>query len=219
MGFDRDSSCVVIDSVCETNLNTNVLARVMLEKTRFICRAKWWIFLSLFVVLASGCATTGAKPAEMQAELASVPANKGRIYFYRNSSIVGVAVQPNISLNGLVVGESKPGGFFYADVAPGMHEVTSRTEVMANVTVPIREGETRYVRSSVTMGVVIGRIELTLVEASQASQEISSLSFTGIHHSPPASAPAVMPVPATATRPVQPRAVTLDDLDALLPKK
>lgn len=193
--------------------------RAMQEKIRFICRTKCWILLSLFVVFVSGCATTGAKPAEMREELASVPANKGRIYFYRNSSIVGVAVQPNISLNGLVVGESKPGGFFYVDVAPGMHEVTARTEVMASVTVPIREGETRYVRSSITMGVLVGRIELTLVETSQASLEISSLNFTGIHHSPPTSSSAAMPIPAVANRSVQPRAVTLDDLDALLPKK
>lgn len=214
-----------------TSLSFSMRSNLMKQKTpyqnmhpyNYFFRFLAFGMLAIALVFLGGCATTGAKPAEMQNELDRIPANKARIYFYRSSTMVGVAVQPNISLNGSVVGESKPGGFFYVDVEPGVHEVTARTEVMAQLSVTVRSDETRYVRSSIGLGLFVGRIALTLVDPDQAQQELSSLSFTGSTGAAGPSAsplpPSVTPDPSIARNRAPAKPVTLDDLDALLPKK
>jgi hypothetical protein len=181
-------------------------------------------FALLVMALAalSGCVATGTTHAEMKAELDRVPADKARIYFYRTNSVVGMVVQPNISLNGSVVGESKPGGFFYVDVEPGVHEALARTEAISTVSITVRGGETRYVRSSIGLGLFVGRVELTLVDAEQGRIDVATLSFTGATGKPgPSASPAAPSAagPADAQRQAPSRPVTLDDLDGLLPKK
>lgn len=85
----------------------------------------------LLSILVSACAS-GPKMAEMKSTIPALKADQGRIYFYRSSSIVGAAIQPSIMLNGVVVGDSEPGGFFFIDHAPGPKEVSVATEVEKN---------------------------------------------------------------------------------------
>jgi hypothetical protein len=106
-------------------------------------------------------------------------ADQGRIYFYRNSSLLGAAMQPNILLNGRVVGESKPGGFFYVDDAPGPKEVSSSTEVERKLTFTLDRGQTRYVRTAVGMGVMVGRVYPELVDPTAAEKELLETSYIG----------------------------------------
>jgi uncharacterized protein DUF2846 len=84
----------------------------------------WAGFLGMAVIVA-GCATGGQKFKEMSSEMAAPPAGMGRIYFYR-TSVFGAAVQPEVKLNGEVVGKAVPQGFFYADRPPGDYTVTTR---------------------------------------------------------------------------------------------
>lgn len=171
----------------------------------------------------AGCAATGIKGAEMTEQVTQVPAGKARILIYRDSSLMGAAVQPNVMVNGEVAGTSKPGGFFYADVGVGTHEVSARTEVTSSVSFQMTEGQTRYVRTSITMGAFVGRVQFTLVEAEEAQRVLPGLAYTG---SAMASAPRAGsgaapagPAPAAPAPGAAPRNVTLDDLDGLLPKK
>lgn len=175
-------------------------------------------FIACLIVFLSGCAATGTKGGEMQSELDTVGQNQGRIFFYRSASLVGAAIRPNISLNGAVVGESQPGGFFYVDVEPGIHEATARTEVLATLMIPIKAGEKRYVRSSIHFGVLIGRVELALIDAAQAQAELGTLSFTGTLQGGAPASPSVAQTPTNPARLPSSKPVTLDDLDALLPK-
>lgn len=66
----------------------------------------------LFVLWLQACAATGPKGAEMASTLGTVPPGYSRIVFYRSSGFAGAAVQPDIKVDGQVVGQSKPGGFF-----------------------------------------------------------------------------------------------------------
>lgn len=190
----------------------------MYSKFRSIGRASSF-FIACLMVFLSGCAATGIKGGEMQSELDAVGPNQGRIFFYRSSSMVGAAIRPNISLNGAVVGESQPGGFFYVDVEPGIHQATARTEVLATLMIPIKAGERRYVRSSIHFGVLIGRVELALMDATQAEGELGALSFTGASKGAAPASPSAAQAPANPARLPSSKPVTLDDLDALLPKK
>ena len=135
---------------------------------------------SLLVVAAivlGGCAASGPKMSEMKAGIAPIPADSGRVYFYRSSSMFGAALQPDIRLNGKVVGSSKPGGFFYADIPAGNATVTTATEVEKQLTFTIGPKETKYVKTSPSFGVLVGRIVPELIPTADAEKDLVDLSY------------------------------------------
>ncbi len=127
----------------------------------------------------TGCAATGPLYSDMSASIPTLPANKGRIYFYRSDTAFGAAVTSDISLNGKVVGKSERASVFYVDQIPGNCVVSTSTEVEKQLTFTLAANETRYVHTSVSLGVFVGRINAKLVNAAEAKSEIASLHFTG----------------------------------------
>ena len=138
------------------------------------------LVLSASAVLLAGCAATGARHEEMASSMPSLKAGEGRIYFYRSNSMMGAAVQPDIRLNGTVVGASKPGGFFYVDRPAGNYLASASTETEKTLSFTLQPGETKYVRSHISMGMLVGRAILELEPADKAKAEIGSLSYTGV---------------------------------------
>lgn len=126
----------------------------------------------------AGCAT-GAKYSEVASTIPAVKADQARVYFFRSSSMMGAAIQPEIRLDGKVVGESKPGGFFYADAAPGSHVASVSTETEKTLTFTLAAGETKYVRQSIGFGVAMGRVVLDLETPEKAKAELNDLAYTG----------------------------------------
>lgn len=127
--------------------------------------------------ILTGCAS-GPKYAEMASTIPAIKSGEGRVYFFRSDSMVGAAVQPDIRLNNEVVGSSKPGGFFYVDRPAGSFSAAAATETEKTVSFTLDAGETKYVRSSPTFGVLVGRIVLQLEDPAKAQAEIKTLSYT-----------------------------------------
>ena len=96
--------------------------------------------------LLAACAS-GPKHAEIQSSIPAVKAGEGRLYVYRESSMMGAAIQPSVLVNGKVAGQSKPGGFFFVDLPPGPVEVSTSTEVEKKLSLTLDAGQTRYVRT------------------------------------------------------------------------
>lgn len=140
--------------------------------------------------LLTGCVAGGMKHAEMKASMQALKADEGRIYFYRTGSIFGVAVQADIYLNGVMVGASQPGGFFFVDRPAGNYEAHASTEVSRMVTFTLDRGETKYVRSYVSMGILVGHVNLELVNAAEAEEQLGSLGYTGATPPAPPVSPA-----------------------------
>ncbi len=130
--------------------------------------------------LLAACAATGPLYKEVAASIPPVPANKARIYFYRPDTMFGAAITSDITLNGRVVGRSERGSFFYVDETPGKCLVSTSTEVEKQLTFTAAAGETRYVRTSVSFGVLVGRINAELVNTETGKSEIVELHHTGI---------------------------------------
>ncbi len=128
--------------------------------------------------LLAACAS-GPKHAEVQSSIPALKATEGRLYVYRTSSMLGAAIQPNVMVNGKVAGESKPGGFFFVDLAPGTVEVSSSTEVEKKLTLTLDAGQTRYVRTSVGFGLMVGRVYPELVDNAVGAKEIADTSYIG----------------------------------------
>lgn len=129
-------------------------------------------------ILVTACAS-GPKLAEIQSGITTPKSGEGRIYFYRSSSMFGAAIQPSIVLNGTVVGNSKPGGFFFVDQAPGPKEVSTTTEVEKKLTFTLDPGQTRYVRTVIGLGIIAGRVYPELVDNATGEKELAEMSYIG----------------------------------------
>ena len=103
----------------------------------------------------------------------------GRVYFSRAGEYVGAAVQPEIRMNNEVVGRSVPGGFSYVDRSPGKYAVTTATEVENAVTFQLAAGETKYIKTTVTPGILVGHVTPTLEFPEQGQSDISRLRYVG----------------------------------------
>ena len=133
----------------------------------------------LFAAAVVGGCASGPKYSEVSKSIAPIAAGEGRIYFFRSSSMLGAAIQPEIRLNNVVVGSSKPGGFFYVDRPAGTYVGAASTETEKTLSFALAAGETKYVRSAPSFGLLVGRINLELEDRHKAQTEIETLSFTG----------------------------------------
>lgn len=133
--------------------------------------------LAMALALLAGCAS-GPKFNTVESGLAPLPAGKSRIFFYRSTALGG-AIQPEIKLNGAVVGKAEPHGVFFVDRDPGNMEVVTGSEVDRKLTFTVAAGETRYVRAAVGLGILVYRIIPELVDEAEARKEIADLAFTG----------------------------------------
>jgi Protein of unknown function (DUF2846) len=139
------------------------------------------LLLSAGVALvATGCAS-GPQYKEVASSIPTLAPDHGRIYFFRADAFGGAMIQPEIKLNDQVVGRSVAGGFFYVDEAPGDYTVSTSTEVKREVTFALHAGDTKYVRTSISMGILVGHITPTLDDPDIASKEIENLKYTGVN--------------------------------------
>ncbi|NVD99032.1 DUF2846 domain-containing protein [Massilia sp. BJB1822] len=127
----------------------------------------------------TGCAATGPKFQDAEAAAPKLSADQGRIYFYRGTSYFGAALQPSIVLDGTAVGNSQRGSYFYVDAKPGSHEAQTSTEATNKLSFVLESGEIKYVRTSVGLGLMVGRVVPELVGAEEARKEIADLNYSG----------------------------------------
>jgi len=132
------------------------------------------VSMSAIAILA-GCATSGLTYTEMASASPRLAGGLGRIYFYRSGIPVGIAVQPDILVNGAKVGNAVPNGFFYVDRPPGKYEISARTEGEEKVTVTVAAGEAKYVQFYLSPGIMLPHANLNPVTREKAEQEMADL--------------------------------------------
>lgn len=128
--------------------------------------------------LLAGCASPRGLD-EPQVQIPPLKAGYGRVYFTRPGELVGSAVQPEIRMNNEAVARSVPGGFSYVDRPPGQYAVTTATEVENAVTFQLAAGETKYIKTAVTPGILVGYVTPTLEFPEQGRSDISRLRYVG----------------------------------------
>jgi hypothetical protein len=122
---------------------------------------------ALFVVfLASGCASVPMAPATQDAALkafAAPPADKAGLYIYRNS-FVGQALKKNLYVDGTFIGESANKVYFYKQIEPGQHTVSTESEFSDNAfKFEVVGGINYFIRQYIKMGVFVGGANVELV--------------------------------------------------------
>lgn len=138
--------------------------------------SKIGIVVFVFAVL-SGCAS-GPAFKDVQPTFGAAEPGSGRI-FYRPEKFFGGGIRPDVLLNGELVGNSTPGGFFYIDRPSGDYRVSMTSEVEKALTFTLDERQTRYVRLSVGLGVIVYRVYPELKDESEALPELQTLSYVG----------------------------------------
>ena len=153
---------------------------VPFESARGVGMKRWvmilvWCLTAFFIL--SGCAVEGSKYSELRTSIAPVQADMGRIYFYRLAEAVGSPFQPSVILNGKMVGNSTPGGFFYVDRPPGNYEVYLSNEKEKIVKFTLDKGQSRYIRMSVALSTITYRVYPELVVQDFAESEMQTLRY------------------------------------------
>jgi len=141
------------------------------------------------LILVAGCA--GSFPPRFQetaAQVPPVPADRARIFFYRDYEPYEGAGRPYLSLNGERIGIAEPGGAIYRDVAPGTYRVTVASYGIWPFPPPplaLRAGEVRYVKieslqSWASCGTIMRFTFVPMpVDAAQGEREVSGSWFYG----------------------------------------
>ncbi|MDD4978861.1 MAG: DUF2846 domain-containing protein [Gallionella sp.] len=123
------------------------------------------LLLALMTLSLVGCASVQmADPAkDAQAKQFTAKPDVAGIYIYRNESM-GAALKMDIDLDGKPLGQSAAKTYFYAEVQPGNHKITSKTENTVDLSIDAVAGKLYYVWQEVKMGVWSARSKLQLVD-------------------------------------------------------
>ena len=86
---------------------------------------------------------------------------KGQIVFFRPSKFAGSAVGFKVREGSTELGKLRSGKYFVASIDPGTHEYTVHSESEDVLTMEVEPGETYYVQGTLTMGLMVGRPNLS----------------------------------------------------------
>ena len=85
------------------------------------------------------------------------------VYVFRNSSL-GMAVGMNVALDGEKIGRTGAKRYIRAEVQPGSHTLSCKSETVSEVTFDAEAGKVYYVWQQIKMGAFIARNKLQLVD-------------------------------------------------------
>lgn len=105
--------------------------------------------------------TAYAAPAVSSGRIAPPPAGKGQVVFFRPSNFVGGMIGFKVREGKTELGKLRSGKYFVAAVEPGAHEYVVHSEAKDVLNLEVEAGETYYVQGSITMGLLVGRPNLS----------------------------------------------------------
>lgn len=123
-----------------------------------------WLFLATTLV---GCGATGPifKPI-------AVPADKGVVYIYRESSFVGGGVYGTVSADKTPLTKIRNGGYFPFVANPGKVHFEVSTEATNEADVVVEAGKEKYLKTTVGMGLLVGHLKFSEVSPDIGKAEI-----------------------------------------------
>ena len=128
--------------------------------------------LSLTIV---GCASTVpmATPAQdAQAKQFTAKPGVASVYVYRNEAF-GKAIKLPLELDGKMIGQTGYKTYFYNEVAPGPHKVTTRAENTTELTFDAIAGKIYYIWQEVKMGMWAAKAQLQLVDEATGKKGVN----------------------------------------------
>lgn len=124
---------------------------------------KTMFLIGLTALALQGSPALADDKAEVAAVATALPkpaSGKGLVVFYRPSSM-GFAIKCTVRENGAMVGRVGAKRYYAIDVEPGLHNYTAKTEKTDTVAVQVEPDEISYVKCGISMGVMVGRPNLS----------------------------------------------------------
>jgi hypothetical protein len=78
---------------------------------------------------------------------------------------MGAAIKMDLTLDGKPIGQSAAKTYFYKEVEPGKHTITSTSENTDTLEVDTKAGTLSFIWQEVKMGILYARTKLSLVDA------------------------------------------------------
>lgn len=129
----------------------------------------------VFVVLSSGCASIPMASKEQDTALKqfTLPAgDKAGLYIFRNT-FVGQALKKTVSIDGVVIGETANKTYFYRQITPGQHKLSTESEFSDNsITLLAEGGKNYFVQQYIKMGAFVGGAGLKIASEEEGKQEV-----------------------------------------------
>ncbi len=130
----------------------------------------------VFSVYLTGCATVPMAPTaddQLRKQFSAPSEGKTGLYMYRNSNF-GAALKKEISVDGQLVGATAPMTYFYREVSPGQHVLSTQSEFGNNdLIIKTDQGMNYFVRQYIKMGVFVGGANLELVSEEDGKKGVS----------------------------------------------
>jgi hypothetical protein len=134
---------------------------------------KKYFWLAALVFSLAGCASVPMGDTKHDAELktfSSKSASAG-LYIYRNES-AAPAIRMDVEVDGKTLGQTAAKTFFYTEVSPGKHTVTSISENTDTVEVDAVGGKLYYIWQEVKFGFLYARTKLHLVSDAEGQKGV-----------------------------------------------
>lgn len=133
------------------------------------------LIIAIALAVLSGCASVPMATKEQDAVAKSFapPApDKAGLYVYRNS-FVGQALRKAVSIDGKAIGTTANKTYFYREMAPGGHTLSTESEFGDNsVTFQAENGKNHYARQYIKMGVFVGGSGIEMVSEEEGKRAI-----------------------------------------------
>lgn len=120
--------------------------------------------LMLTAALLTGATLSSAAIAQdsaaVEATLPKPAAGKGQIVVFRPSGM-GMAVKCTVRENGKFLTRVGNARYDVIEAEPGTHTLTAKSESTDTINLLVEEGETAYAKCKISMGVMVGRPNLS----------------------------------------------------------
>ncbi len=127
------------------------------------------------MLLLFGCASVkmASKEEEAESKKFTLPSSdKAGLYIFRNS-FLGQLVSREIYIDSIFVGEPVNGVYYYLEVSPGTHIISTESEFGENsVTLNAEGGKNYFAEQSIKMGVFSGGADIEIVDENVGMKQV-----------------------------------------------
>lgn len=129
----------------------------------------------LLTVLVTGCASVPMETVEndkIRKEFMTPELDKAGLYIYRNTW-VGQALKKTLYVDDQEIGESINKVYFYKELTPGSHKISTESEFSENhMSLDVEGGKNYFAEQYIKFGVFVGGANLKLVSESTGKEEV-----------------------------------------------
>lgn len=136
------------------------------------------LFITAAVIsfsLLSGCASVPMASKERDAALKTFSqpaADKAGLYVFRNT-FVGQALKKTLLIDGTVLGETANKTYFYKEITPGMHILSTESEFSDNsISFQAVGAKNYFAEQYIKMGVFVGGANVKMVSEEEGKQGV-----------------------------------------------